>query len=267
MAGGIPILMYHAVTSQKIEGVHRVHITSASFAAQMQWLAQNGYRTISIAQAVKIFKERLSCNKYVVLTFDDGFSSVYNTAYPILQQYGFTATLYLVSDIINKPSFDGVTGFDSAPLGDRPLTTDEIKEIISGGWEIGAHSCTHSRHMGLNPSQLQHEITDSKKYLSSLFNTPIRSYAFPFGNYTSKALQMLQDEAYDAGLSVHSGKAGYKSDLRRLQRIEINADDTLVTFAAKVTTGYGSFSEKCRSWMRNILFKSPAIKDLIQKNG
>ncbi len=265
MSNGIPILMYHAITTENTDGIHRVHVTAAAFAKQMLWLAQNGYHTISVAGAVKILNEGLSCTKYVVLTFDDGFSSVYNMAYPILQQYGYTASLYLVTDVLNKPSFNGISGFDSAPSGDRPLTTTEVKVLQQSGWEIGAHSCTHARHRSLTPSQLHHEIAGSKKVLESLFDIPVRSYAFPFGSYTVPALQQLQDEAYDAGLSVHSGKAGYKSDLRRLPRIEINDRDTPKTFAAKVTTGYASLPQRLKSGLRNILFTSPTIKDMISR--
>jgi peptidoglycan/xylan/chitin deacetylase (PgdA/CDA1 family) len=264
MNPGIPILMYHALPVETLPGLHKVHVSAANFGQQVQWLSDNGYHTITVHEAVTILKEKWACDKYVVLTFDDGFSSVYNTAYPILKKYGYTATLYLVTDVLNKSDFSTFTGFENPPFGDRPLNTYEINELIAAGWEVGAHSCTHSKHSTLTEQQLQHEIKDSKIILSSALKYDVTSYAFPFGNYTSEALSLIEKSGYNSAVSVHPGKARYSSDFRRLHRIEINADDTHKTFARKVTTGYASLLQQLRSIIRNILFSSPILKDALQ---
>ena len=96
-AGGseqsIPILMYHSITDEDESSAHayyRTKTSPAAFAAQMKHLHESGYKTCSPAQALSQLQTQTAA-RLVVITFDDGYRDFYHHAFPILNQYGYSA--------------------------------------------------------------------------------------------------------------------------------------------------------------------------------
>lgn len=143
----IPILMYHEIGEQKEDVEHnRWCVSPENFKQQMQWLGENGYKTISLAELQEgIEKNRETGQKCIVLTFDDGRKGVYTYALPLLQEFGFMATVYIVPSWVEgqAPAEESYSTF---------MSWEEIKELAKAGWEIGSHSHSHpdfsSRNMG-----------------------------------------------------------------------------------------------------------------------
>src|SRR5580658_4031978 len=82
----IPILMYHSIADEDETGVqpyYRTTTTPAVFALHMKHLSDNGYGTITVAEAVKFLQNGSLPEKYAVITFDDGYSNFYHHAFPI----------------------------------------------------------------------------------------------------------------------------------------------------------------------------------------
>ena len=259
--------MYHALTEQPDSSVHRVHIPVAVFEEQMNWLAAQNYRVLPLAEAVAALEKGQSLpERSVVLTFDDGYLSLHRRARPVLAKHGFPATLFLTTDPVGLPAYGGLPGFDTAgqPAGDRPLTWEELREMVEATWSIEAHSCSHPKLPALSGEKLQHEIVGCKKVIEERLNRPVRYYAYPFGDYNRPALAQVRAAGYKAACSVHVGKAPAGGDALRLPRIEINTGDDLASFTRKVQTGYASDGEKLRSRVRNVLYASPAVKDLLK---
>jgi peptidoglycan/xylan/chitin deacetylase (PgdA/CDA1 family) len=263
----IPILMYHALTEGQEAGVHRVHIPVAAFEEQMNWLAQQGYRALTMSEAVESLEKGQSLpERSVVITFDDGYLSLYRHARPILAKHSFAATLFVTTDPVGRPAYHELPGFEyeGQPKADRPLNWQELGELAEAGWAIEAHSCSHPHLSRLNQETLRHEIAGCKKIIEEHINRPVRYYAYPFGDYSRQTLAIIQAEGYKAACTVHVGKAPVGCDTLRLPRIEINTADNLTTFIRKVETGYVSDREKLRSQVRNLIYISPTVKDLIQ---
>ena len=103
---------------------------SQIFEQQMKYLKENGYRVITLSQLYGFLQYQHAVPKNsVVITLDDGYRSVYDTAYPILKKYGFTATLFVYTDFVG--------------MGKSAMTWDQLRDMKADGFEIGSHSLSH----------------------------------------------------------------------------------------------------------------------------
>jgi peptidoglycan/xylan/chitin deacetylase (PgdA/CDA1 family) len=263
----IPVLMYHALVKKRTASLHTVHIEQTLFQQQVEWLAGEGFQSITIDAMLRLFTDRNADGKYCVITFDDGYHSLYNYALPLLKDYGFSATLFLSTAAVGHNDFSTLTGLNTStlPVDDKPLTWKEIKEMHQNGWSIQSHSISHADNSLLNKTQMLHEITGSKKIIEQKLHHPVLHYAFPFGKYNAESLQLLKEAGYESSFTVHAGLCSSKNNMYRLPRLEINHRDDLASFKKKVTSGFSTNKEKIRSSVRNAVFSNPKVKDISKK--
>ncbi|MGA2670076.1 MAG: Ig-like domain-containing protein, partial [Dehalococcoidia bacterium] len=104
----------------------------------------------------------------VTITFDDGYQSQYDIAYPVMNQYGFKGTLFVITGIVNSSGI---------------LNLQEIQEMHSHGWEIDSHTVTHPYLTQLSQSQLEAELANSKSWIVNNSLGGSIALAYPYGNY------------------------------------------------------------------------------------
>ena len=123
----LPILLYHHIASDG--GENRYYVNPENFRQQMHALRDWGYTSItpSYLAQVLIHGGELP-ERPVIITFDDGNEDVYINAFPILQEFGFVGTFYIVADKIGSYNL---------------VDAEQLRELVSAGWEIGSHSSTH----------------------------------------------------------------------------------------------------------------------------
>ncbi|MCW3123423.1 MAG: polysaccharide deacetylase [Flavipsychrobacter sp.] len=262
---GIPVLNYHAIDGNMAANPdsRNVSVSLQSFKNHMEWLHKHGYKSISEADLRNLVLHRKPVSgKHMLITFDDGYYSLYQHAQPIMAQYGFTATLFLSTAYIGKPY--GLSDFYFVG-DDRQLSWEEIRSLSANGWSIQSHGDNHVKMNGLDKQTLIKEITDSKKAIEENLGKPVDSFAFPYGLYNKMVLDQLKATGYTMAYSVHSGLLSRSSQRMRIPRIEINNMDTMESFMTKVTTGYISPENERRSKIRDIIYGNPAVKDLIEK--
>src|SRR5580765_3263173 len=130
---GVPILMYHSVSSAR-EARHpyyETNISPAAFERHLQFLRHEGYTTAYVPDIVQLLQNRWEVRKIVAVTFDDGFRNFYTHAFPLLSKYACKATLFVPS---------GLVGAQSSRLGPEPfMTWNEIREVSRNGVQIGSH--------------------------------------------------------------------------------------------------------------------------------
>ena len=124
----VSVLGYHDFSETEPETAMRIHTTK--FRKQMETIRQLGITVISLEEfaAWKSGGKDIP-EKSILLTFDDGWKSVYTDAFPILKEFGYPYTLYLYKNYV-----DG---------GGKALTTPMIREMIEAGATIGSHSVSH----------------------------------------------------------------------------------------------------------------------------
>lgn len=212
----IPILMYHHVRPYA-NSEYAVSIDQ--FKKQMQWLYEEGYQTVSVNDMVTAIQQgKMLPKKSIILTFDDGFMDVYENAYPILTELGYTATMYLIEDVINEPTY---------------VTDQVIEELISAGWELGHHSKSHAYLPSL--MNLDEEVCDSRVRLIERFNQPFDSFAYPFAAKDEKSIQAVKDCGYTSGAGNGSFTIHTEERLFFFSRREIKSYFDMQRFITTVT--------------------------------
>jgi peptidoglycan/xylan/chitin deacetylase (PgdA/CDA1 family) len=231
----IPILSYHSIAQSTNPKFKQYAVPPATFAEQMAYLHQNSYTAITVTQLVRmLLQERFALpERPVVLTFDDGFADFFTNALPVLQQFGFTATLYIATGFI------GSTSRWLAPLGEatRPmLTWDQVNEISACGIECGGHSHWHPQLDTLPLAQARDEIVRCKKLLEDHLGQKVWSFAYPHG-YHSRAIKRLVREAgYTSACAVGYAMSSTRADPFALARLQVEADTGVDALAALLAT-------------------------------
>ncbi len=262
---GIPVLNYHAIDENMGDSPDKANVSVSlrMFKEQMAWLAKEGYKSINETDLRSLVLQNKSIpGKHVLITFDDGYYSLFKYAQPVMAQYGFTATLFLSTAYIGK--LYGLNDFYFVG-DDRQLSWDEIRSLSANGWSIQSHGNNHVKMNGLDKDTLVKEITDSKKAIEQNLGKQVDSFAFPYGLYNKMVLDQLAAAGYKIAYSVHSGLLYPTSKKYRIPRIEINNMDTMDSFKTKVLTGYISPEIERRAKIRDIIYGNPTIKDLIEK--
>ncbi|MDR2591298.1 MAG: polysaccharide deacetylase family protein [Chitinispirillales bacterium] len=125
------------------------------------------------------------------ITFDDGLSSFYDNAYPMLEERGIKSTLFPVAGLIGKRGDWDVIGRP------RHITAAMLREIADSGHEIGSHSLTHANLVWLNDDELIKELRDSKSILEDIAGTAVKSLSFPFGSWNKRVWNAAKSAGYE----------------------------------------------------------------------
>lgn len=218
----MPILLYHHISDA---GRSRYFVSVATFKAQMQYLADQGYQTISVSQVADVIRHGGSLpEKPVVLTFDDGFEDVYDNALPILQVHHFTGVAYII------------TGTIDSNLSYGYMQADALKALVAAGWEIGSHSITHSdiqsSRLGMGT-----ELQKSRQDLESLLGVTVRSFAYPYGSANPWVQEHVKDYGYENAVGLDIVVTQTTRRLFYLSRREVYHYLDLTAFSALLVPG------------------------------
>jgi peptidoglycan/xylan/chitin deacetylase (PgdA/CDA1 family) len=217
----IPVLMYHSINFDPKFPTNILRIPTPYFAAEMKWLYDNGYKTLTLDQLYEgITQNQPFPEKSVVLTFDDGYEDNYTNAFPILKQYHFNATLFMITDRIG----DSKNGY---------LTADQLKEMDKNGMSIEGHTVHHLNLDSLTFKQQYSELADSKTTLETLLNKPIYYMAFPSGKYNADTIKAEKQIGYKICFKENGGIGKLSDSQYEFPRLFVGKD--LQDFINRVT--------------------------------
>jgi peptidoglycan/xylan/chitin deacetylase (PgdA/CDA1 family) len=229
--GALPILLYHRVAIP--EGTFRHNgytVTPKNFSKQMKYLYDHGYHPITLGDWLDYCDHvRILPPKPVIITFDDGYKDNYTYAYPILREYQFTATIFLVVERIgdfNQWDKD----FTQVPL----LTWNEINEMSCQGIIFGTHTLSHQRLTKINPIMAQKEICASREILEDRLIKPVEFIAYPNGDYNLEIKNLVRKSGYRGAVTTQRGMNRATEDHYAMKRIYIFRDDTFLDFVSKI---------------------------------
>ena len=223
----IPILTYHRFAENCSTPMC---MPTNTFELQMRYLQENGYHVIPAEELLAFleYRQRLP-QKSVLITMDDGYRSVYNIAYPILEKYGFTATLFIYT------SFVGVSKM--------AITWKQLKEMQSKGFTIGSHTIYHSDLTQPKEGEtelefrarIKEELYGSKKIIDQKLGQDTYIIAYPFGYYDQISIQMAKNAGYKMAMSVKRGGNPFFANPMALRRDQILERD-MQTFISRLKT-------------------------------
>lgn len=217
----VPILMYH-VTKAAPAGTPypELWVTPADFKGQMQWLADNDYTGITMAQLFKYWDEGFKLpDKPVVISFDDGYPSHAKTARSVLAKHKWPGVLFLEERNVNNP--------------EAGLTQTMVKSLLTSGWELGSHTINHSDLTTLGPEELKAEVAGSREQISERFDVPIDFFCYPAGKFDAGVVAAVEDAGYTGAVTVEEGVATPDKPFE-LKRVRINGNDGVDGFVSKM---------------------------------
>lgn len=183
----IPTFVYHRFGDDRFASTN---IKLDQFEAHLKYLKENDYQVLTLSDALKRVKNRKNFPKSVVLTVDDGFKTFYNNAMPLLEKYGFTATLFVNSETVG---------------GNDYMDWEQIKEVQAAGIEIGNHSHAHSYFLNGTHEQFVEDLAHSEALFESNLGFKPLLFAYPYGEWNIEMAQHLEQQGYTAGIAQNSG--------------------------------------------------------------
>jgi peptidoglycan/xylan/chitin deacetylase (PgdA/CDA1 family) len=155
----------------------------------MRLLKRRGLRGVSVRELLQAGDTRRA-NGLVGLTFDDGYDNFLYHALPILERYGFTATVFVVSGMLGAENT-----WDEQPRM-RLLGVEGIREVAKRGMDIGSHGMRHIRLSGLPAEQLEKEIVESRRVLGEILDKAVEGFCYPYGSVDDAAVQSARQAGY-----------------------------------------------------------------------
>ncbi|WP_313048461.1 polysaccharide deacetylase family protein [Atlantibacter subterraneus] len=236
---GIPVLTYHHILRDEENTRFRHTSTTTSvraFSNQMTWLRDMGYTTLSLYQLEGYVKNRINLPaRAVAITFDDGLKSVSRYAYPVLKQYGFSATAFIISSRIKR---------HPQKWDPKSLQFMSISELQSIQDVFDVQSHTHFLH---RIDGLRHPILLSRSYHNILFdfersrralaqfNPHVLYLSYPFGGYDQKAVKAAHDAGFHLAVTTVKGKVKPGDNPYLLKRLYILRTDSLEDMARTIS--------------------------------
>jgi peptidoglycan/xylan/chitin deacetylase (PgdA/CDA1 family) len=212
------MLLYHKV-DEIPPGVRHpeIYVTPDRFAEQLALLRRLGMCTITLPEYVAYRRgERSLPPRPVVITFDDGYRSNYEVAFPILQEYGCRATIFLVSSL-----FGGRNVWDPEEPQEPLLQLCHVREMQRAGIDFQSHTRTHARLTAVPPERALCELRTSRCELEQALGAPVRGVAYPWGAYDDTVLTLAAEAGYEAGCIVRRRTNFDHTPLLALRRIGV----------------------------------------------
>jgi peptidoglycan/xylan/chitin deacetylase (PgdA/CDA1 family) len=214
----IPVLMYHRVLdSPSADARHGIWVSAKQFASHLASLRRRGFQTITFRDYARFLRgEGKLPHKPIVLTFDDGYEDNYRTAFPLLQKFGFSAVIYVVTDMERRTNF-----WDEDEPPAKLMSASQMKELHQSGIEIGSHTVTHPRLLSTPAESAQREIRNSKDTLEQLLGSSVLSFAYPYGRLSEAVKYGVGEAGYRFAVAADSGPLDFYQDFLEIRRTQV----------------------------------------------
>ncbi|KOS61033.1 polysaccharide deacetylase family protein [Lysinibacillus agricola] len=238
----IPILMYHHLEKNVN---NNVVISPENFESQIKSLKANGYNTITIQQLYDYLNGNIKLpKKPVLITFDDGYLSNYEMAYPILKKYNMHAEIFVITSRILEKNEKNTHSNEIPKMNWNQLR--EMKDYItiqSHSWDshYKLTSGNDKQYSALyGPSYINGKLEKQEEFEERVKNDFIRSrkiikeklgyepiaISYPFGSKSEATLKLAKAAGFKLGFVIKNKNATLGDNQYALSRITVNGNDT-----------------------------------------
>ncbi len=249
----IPVLMYHHLTSS---GNNSTIITPAHFERQLQLIQREGYTAVSLQDLVDfVYNGGTLPKKPVLLTFDDGYESVYLEAFPLLKKYQMKAASFLIGVSVGSKTHYKNTNYPIIPHYDwdqaRDMQNSGLVTIQSHTYDMHQYAPdeTGNEEVRENALPLKYEskkayraafladFTKSASDIQQQLGISLFAFAYPGGKYTATTQKILKEQGVkvtfttDVGVNyVTRNKPATLQLMKRFNVTDAVDDQTLLSF-------------------------------------
>ena len=226
------ILMYHSIEDiNPGQDTMNLAVSPEIFYMHMKYLKDNGFYVMDLSELANRIKNGSGIpEKSIAITFDDGFKSILTHAFPVLQEFGFKATLFVNVYFIERKLPDGLYWRDW-----QTLDWGQVKDLHKWGLSIGSHAFTHRKLTTVDDMDLPKEIVQSKELIEKHIAREVSTFCYPHGAFNSTVREVVAANGYHSSCSSIEGVNNTDSDIFALRRTEIlPLDDTAQKFEKKI---------------------------------
>jgi peptidoglycan/xylan/chitin deacetylase (PgdA/CDA1 family) len=215
----LPILAYRRISPGGLDA-----ITPQVFEQQLHNLKDHDYYSASWEdwQSAKLAKTPLP-GKAVLMTFDGGYLDFFQYAWPVLKRFDFTATVFLVAELIGKTNNWEKAEFEEVQLMGWP----EILQLRDAGIEFGSMSATHQPLTALSPTEIVREGAKSRAILERGLEKSVKCFAYPYGDFDPVVAHLIGATGYTFGVSYELNFSSFDDALLSLPRIQVTVENAL----------------------------------------
>lgn len=246
----LPVLMYHRFGTTAA-GDPELWITEERFTAQLRWLREQGYRTLSLDEAYATLTAGRVPKRAVLLTIDDGFAGDLERAGDLLERERARAAVFVPAGLLGR------SVNLSHPAGDETQTSsgtiadpEDLRVWLDRGFDVGCHSLTHLDVTAIDAETLHQEISQSRERLAGILDHPILDFCYPFAHHDETARRQVEAAGYRA---AYAGEPP-RRDLFAIPRMMVYPRDDPERFRRKVSGYYfwmSTIHQKLRRFMAN----------------
>ena len=239
-------LMYHSIANRPDD---LFSVSPGNFAGQLHYLQCIGYRPVSLDQLCAWFDGRLLLpRRSYMLTFDDGYFDMFETAWPIIHQAGATACIFITTDWIGERERKHVRiGSYTYPM----LTWAELRALADAGVAVGAHTKTHPDLRKVDQRRLWQEIAGSKRVIEDRLGRTVQAFSYPHSQLDPTVLHYVSRANYAIAFGGRPGINTRSAMRYHLARPCVYNDCRILEFAISVCTGI-HLRERFWGWYKGI---------------
>ncbi len=255
----IPVFAYHS-----IDDTGSILSTSPSqLRSQLNWLHENGWRAITHEEYLQsLNSENIGDGRKVLLTFDDGYENFYCNAVPILEEFGYKATVFVIGGMIGEnaqwlerdereieaflhrikfpTSVISRFLYDIRVISRFPLMGwQHLREVMDLGFDVQSHTNRHVFLTTVERSRVIAELRDSKEMLEQGLGSEIKSIAYPYGDCNMLVAKAAQETGYK--LAFLAGQTKQGGDRWRIGRIGLNGEMADFDMRFMLSPGYSAY--------------------------
>ncbi len=189
-AEGVSVLMYHMIGDIPDNGAV---LTEANFRAQLEFIRQNGFHPITMQELYAYVTEGAPLpEKPVCITFDDGYADNFSLVYPLMKEYGYPWTVFVITGDVGKPG---------------RMTWDELREMAeSRAVTIASHTATHPHLAEISAEEARADILAAQQALREKLGIENRWLAFPYGSFDSEVIDIAKSLGIQMVVTSDSGR-------------------------------------------------------------
>lgn len=218
---GVSILMYHMIGDMKNNSAV---MTEDNLRIQMQYLKDHGYHPITMQELYDyVTKGEKLPSKPVCITFDDGYLDSYTIVYPMMKEFGYPWTLFLITDDVGKSY--------------NRMTWEQLKEMAdSGAVTIANHTLSHPKLHNLpTRAEKENEIIGANKALKYHLGIDNLWFAYPYGDYDDEVIDICKKAGIKLAVTTDAGRVHVGSYPYDLKRVYIGNNVSLARFMERLT--------------------------------
>lgn len=241
-----PILLFHKVELTREWGVNCLR--PEHFARLIAGLNEQGFQSVNLEEVASM--KPADWGKKVLLTFDDAYQGIYSHALPVLESFGYTAAIFVITGFVGK---DNAWDLNLGGKRFKHLTWSQIQELAQRGFSFGSHTVNHPDLTRLSSRLVEFELKKSKEDLEDHLGKEVVYLSYPFGRFNRAVQEESVRQGYQLGFSIYPNRYhSLRPDLA-LKRFGVYSVDSPLSIRIKLDRSGWFWLEDLKGYLINRL--------------